>query len=230
MWKSLSFLFTFSNFASILSSWSISTKALVTYKKQEALKDRYTRAADEEDLLVVSPYTSRPHLLDLTTLTRSQVYLAKALTIFSPVTNAYATATYTKAFNWDIVFSSLAAAVKTDGFDWTEQVFYIVVFRSQVPPSTDRSHLAELDERAHVEAMRSGGLLKYWFGTPDANGRNLATCIWRRHEDAVLGGSGEGHKAAMRATINMYSEWHVERFKLVIGGNLGHLDITPWRD
>lgn len=52
----------------------------------------------------------------------------------------------------------------------------IVVFRSQVPPTTSRHALGELDQRSHAEAMKSGGLLKYWFGMPDADGRNLATC------------------------------------------------------
>ncbi|KAL8933253.1 MAG: hypothetical protein Q9211_005882 [Gyalolechia sp. 1 TL-2023] len=134
------------------------------------------QAIVEERLLVVSPYTSRPHLLDLATLTRSQILLAKALTILVPVTHAYATLPYINSFNWDAVMTYLAAAIKSETLDWKEQVFYIVVFRSQVPPTTDRSHLAELDKAAHVEAMRSGGLLKYWFGTPDADGRNLATC------------------------------------------------------
>ncbi|KAL8736195.1 MAG: hypothetical protein Q9166_000350 [cf. Caloplaca sp. 2 TL-2023] len=190
-------------------------------------KAPYTAA---EDLLVVSPYTSRAHLLDLTLLNQAQILLAKALAIFTPVTHAYATSTYISSFNWDAVFSLLAASVKAEGLQWKEQFFYVIIFRSQVPPSTDRSDLAALDMKAHAEAMTSGGLLKYWFGTPDANGRNLATCIWRRREDAQPGSSGEGHKAAMRATINMYSEWQVERRKLIVGDSAEHWDIVPWTD
>lgn len=109
-------------------------------------------------------------------------------------------------------------------FDWEEQNFYVVVFRSQVPPTTDRSHLGTLDERSHVEAMEGGGLLKYWFGTPDATGRNLATCkfrkeqyqvrdisltllgVWREQSDAKRGSSGEGHRAAVMATRKLYTE------------------------
>lgn len=166
----------FSYVASVHSLLSAPAKRVIISDEEKALQDGYIQAAAEEDLLVVSPYTRRPHLLDLTNLTKSQTYLAKALTRLSPLTHAYATVPYVKAFNWDVVFGSLAAAVKADGFSWTEQFFFIVVFRSQVPPSTDRSHLAELDKKAHMEAMASGGLFKYWFGVPDHDGRNLATC------------------------------------------------------
>ena len=133
-------------------------------------------ASYREKLLVVSPYTSRAHLLDLAALTRSQVLLAKALTILTPIDNAYATQPYTKSFNWDEVFYSLKMLVNAERHVWKEQHFYIVVFKSQIPPTTNRSHLGDLDKRAHAEAMKTGGLLKYWFGVPDVDGRNLATC------------------------------------------------------
>ena len=91
----------------------------------------------------------------------------------------YATASYTSAFNWSEVLECLKSLLKANvGYQWKEQFFYIVVFRSQIPPSTDRSHLLSLDELSHAEAMQSGGLLKYWFGVPDENGRNLATCMF----------------------------------------------------
>ncbi|KAL8766806.1 MAG: hypothetical protein Q9209_006545 [Squamulea sp. 1 TL-2023] len=184
--------------------------------------------ATAEDLLVVSPYTSRPHLLNLNLLDHAQNLLAKALTILAPITDAYATSSYISSFNWVAVFSLLAASAKAEGYTWRKQFFYVIIFRSQVPSSTNRSDLAALDIKAHAEAMQSGGLLKYWFGTPDAEGRNLATCIWRRREDAQPGSSGEGHKAAMRATINMYSEWQVERLKLIVGDNVENWDIIAW--
>ncbi|KAI4253939.1 MAG: hypothetical protein LQ352_003388 [Teloschistes flavicans] len=129
-----------------------------------------------EDFLVVSPYTDRAHLLDLTSLDQAQILLAKALTILLPATAAYATSPYIASFNWHDVFSFLAAAAKANNYSWTEQVFYVVVFRSQVPPTTDRTHLGALDKKAHAEAMQTNGLLKYWFGVPDQDGRNLATC------------------------------------------------------
>ncbi|KAI4105597.1 MAG: hypothetical protein L6R37_002675 [Teloschistes peruensis] len=183
-----------------------------------------------EDLLVVSPYTDRAHLLDLTILNQAQILLAHALTVLSPATAAYATSAYIASFNWVEVFNFLATTVKAANYPWKEQVFYIVVFRSQVPPTTDRSHLGALDKRAHAEAMQTNGLLKYWFGVPDHDGRNLATCIWRRRSDAHTGSSGDGHKAAMRATVQMYTEWHVQRLKLMVGNNVECWDIVPWTD
>ncbi|KAL8947837.1 MAG: hypothetical protein Q9222_005922 [Ikaeria aurantiellina] len=201
-----------------------------SYVEKNAALGKDVRETAREDLLVASPYTNRLHLLDLTTLTRSQTLLAKALTNLTPTTHQYATLPYISSFNWDTVFNALAAACKIEGFQWPEQFFYVVVFRSQIPPTTDRTHLAELDKRAHAEAMKSGGLLKYWFGIPDADFRNLATCIWRQREDAHPGSSGEGHKAAMRATINMYSEWHIERHKLKVSKDANEWDIVPWSD
>ena len=54
--------------------------------------------------------------------------------------------------------------------------FYVIVFRSKVNQHADRQLLGELDKAAHLEAVESGGLLKYWFGEPDEAGRILATC------------------------------------------------------
>ena len=139
-------------------------------------------AAVPSDLLVASPYTDPAHLLNLAALTQAQVLLARALSLLAPITTAYATVPCASAFNWDAVFYWLAAAAKADSFAWKEQDFYVVIFRSQVPASTDRSHLAALDKRAHAEAMReTNGLLKYWFGIPDSGGRNLATCKFSTH-------------------------------------------------
>ena len=126
--------------------------------------------------LVVSPYTTFPHLLDLTSLEESQRLLANSLTVLQSIRQDYATAPYHQSFNWDAVIARLRSLRDLSDYQWQRQHFYIVVFRSQVPPTTDRTHLGELDQRSHAEATESGGLLKYWFGLPDENGRNLATC------------------------------------------------------
>ena len=140
-----------------------------------ALKDQ--TKADLGDFLVVSPYAFQPHLLDLRTLEYSQNLLARALTLLKPVRTDYATAPYHESFNWASVIDHLRFLNEEAGHFWSWQHFYIVVFRSQVPPTTNRVELGELDEKAHAEATQSGGLLKYWFGKPDENGRNLATCV-----------------------------------------------------
>ena len=127
--------------------------------------------------LAVSPYGGPSHLLDLSTVSKPDQLLAQALTLLQPIRSDYATAPYLDSFNWTTVIESLVASLKVnDDFEWQSEAFYIIVFRSQIPPTTDRSHLFALDELSHAEAMESGGLLKYWFGTPDAEGRNLATC------------------------------------------------------
>lgn len=131
---------------------------------------------DKPDLLVVSPYCSREHLLDLRALPQNQRLLAKALTVLQNVRSDYATCPYTEAFNWPIVMNTLRSLVQKAKYTWTDQQFYIVVFRSQINPLTNRTHLSDLDRASHAEAMRSGGLLRYWFGAPDEQGRNVATC------------------------------------------------------
>ena len=140
-----------------------------------ALEDKMK--ADFGDFLVVSPYAFQPHLLDLRTLEYSQNLLARALTLLKPVRTDYATASYHDSFNWASVIDHLRFLSEEANHFWSWQHFYIVVFRSQVPPTTNRVELGELDEKAHAEATQSGGLLKYWFGKPDENGRNLATCM-----------------------------------------------------
>ena len=131
---------------------------------------------DDEDFLVVSPYKSRTHLLNLRTLEESQQLLAKSLALLEPVREDFATAPYIESFNWDAVVNRLKSIAQAQNYAWRKQMFYIVVFRSRVLPSTDKFHLGALDEKAHAEATKSGGLLKYWFGLPDKDGRNLATC------------------------------------------------------
>lgn len=140
-------------------------------------------AVEEHDLgeeakewLVVSPYMEYPHLLNLATITKSQQLLAKALTVLAPIRSDYATAPYQDGFNWSEVIWTLQGLLNAIGVSWVKTSFYIVVFRSQLMPTTDRSHLGALDICSHAEAMKTGGLLKYWFGTPDENYRNLATC------------------------------------------------------
>ena len=130
--------------------------------------------------LVVSPYTTLPHLLDLTTVDISCQLLARALTIMDAVREDYATAPYLESFNWPHVIDRLRALAKLEGYRWTERSFYVVVFRSRLIAGVDRTNLGALDELAHREATSSGGLLKYWYGRPDENRRNLATCTCLR--------------------------------------------------
>ena len=111
--------------------------------------------------LVVSPYNEEPHLLDLRTLDIPNQLLAKALVGLTCLRDDYATAPYVEIFNWSEVIDSLKELSINSGFDWKETAFYIVVFRSRIPPTTVYSDLGILDKAAHAEATKSGGFLKY---------------------------------------------------------------------
>ena len=187
----------------------------------------------EDDSLVVSPYAFAPHLLRLNTVSQPNQFLAKALTQMRAVRDDYATAAYIDSFNWSTIVNLVQNLSEKAAYKWQREVFYIVVFRSRVKPNTNRVDLGLMDADAHEEAMESGGLLKYWFGVPDANCRNLATCklwrmtlcpessltrlgIWRDQDDAKRGGRGPGHQRAMRAIVGLYTEWILERLQFVI--------------
>jgi hypothetical protein len=115
---------------------------------------------NDENFLVVSPYDELPHLLDLRTLDTANQLLAKALGELKCLRDDYATAPYIQTFNWSEIVNSIKVLASTFGFTWKEQAFYIVVFRSQIPPTTAYADLGILDKAAHAEATKSGGFLK----------------------------------------------------------------------
>jgi hypothetical protein len=94
-----------------------------------------------------------------------------------PISEQYATTAYKEAFNWQEVVDRLKklSEVEDANYVFPATNFYVIVFRSRVPKTTDWVKLVEMDAEAHREAVASGWLLKYWFGTPDQDGRNLAT-------------------------------------------------------
>lgn len=126
--------------------------------------------------LISSPYNDTPHLLDLETLDTQSRLLALALASFTSIRPDYATAPYIDNFNWDEVFNLVKTFADAEGHRWTAQTFYVVAFRSILLPGVDNDHLHALDAYSHQEAVASGGLLKYWFGTKNEERRNLATC------------------------------------------------------
>ena len=116
--------------------------------------------ANDENLLVVSPYDELPHLLDLRTVDTANQLLAKALIGLKCLREDYATAPYVETFNWSQVIQSVKDLASSSNFTWKEQAFYIVVFRSQIPPTTVYADLGVFDKAAHAEATKSGGFLK----------------------------------------------------------------------
>lgn len=115
---------------------------------------------DNSNTLIVSPYIEDEHLLYLDSVEPQCQLLAKALVTMKAEREDYATAPYIVTFNWPEILDSLRQQVETSKVQWKEQAFYVVVFRSQIPPSTNYTDLGELDKLAHVEATKSGGFLK----------------------------------------------------------------------
>ncbi|KAL4893915.1 hypothetical protein BDV59DRAFT_201234 [Aspergillus ambiguus] len=183
-----------------------------------------------DDLLVASPYTDPAHLLDYATLDRSSQMLARALTILQPTRDDYATACYLDSFNWADVIDSVRRLCQEARYSWTRRSFYVIVFRSRVQPAVDSAYLYELDVQSHREAMASGGLLKYWFGTTNASRENLATCIWRSRRDAQLGGTGPWHRRARMAIDQFYERISLTRLKLEIEDDVKTWGISEWED
>ncbi|KAI0139880.1 hypothetical protein F4776DRAFT_662019 [Hypoxylon sp. NC0597] len=183
---------------------------------------------DGEHFLIQSPYTEQEHLLDLRTLDAENALLARALARMRSLRPDYATSPYTETFNWNEVIEELSQLVRKHGYRWKETSFFIVAFRSQIPPTTVYEDLGALDKVAHAEAVASGGFLKYWFGHPDKDGRNLATCVWRSQEDAIKGGVGRGHRKAAAATRSLYSHWKIDRHRLIIRDDVKSWEIIDW--
>lgn len=134
----------------------------------------------EHNYIQTSPYTEQNHLLDLNSLTKPHKIMAQALTVMQPLSGQYATTAYKEAFNWEDVVDKLRELSEAGGtgYVFPETSFYVIVFRSRVPPGVYRPELGVLDKEAHREAVESGWLLKYWFGTPDQEGKNLATLVF----------------------------------------------------
>ncbi|CAD0096238.1 unnamed protein product [Aureobasidium vineae] len=194
--------------------------------------------------LVVSPYTSLPHLLDLTRYSASSQLFTKALTVLQPVREDYATAEYTETFNLPEVLDTLRSLARAEGYTWKKTEFYVVSFRSQLSPTADPEQLFDLDAFSHQEAMASGGLLKYWYGVKDQNRRNLATCRWPRQtcrgltdkvagfweskQHARDGGKGPWHAKARAAAVVWYESIVFKTYILTIGDGVDSWDIKEF--
>jgi hypothetical protein len=127
--------------------------------------------------LVASPYTEPAHLLDLDTLDIQSRLFAIALTHLQSATADYACVAYEDVFDFRLLMEKLQSLAREQGVTWQRQNFYVVEFRSTLKESFDCDRLSFLDKESHKEAVASGGLLKYWFGTPNRARQNLATCM-----------------------------------------------------
>ncbi|KAF2112899.1 hypothetical protein BDV96DRAFT_497224 [Lophiotrema nucula] len=186
-------------------------------------------SSDEmSSLLISSPYNNPGHYLDLRDLDTSSHIFAKALTALKPVRQDYATAPYTEALNFPTVLELARKLSAEEKFQWREQTFYVVIFRSKLKDSIDSDLLYTLDYESHREACESGGLLKYWFGRANSERRNLATCFWRSREDARQGGTGPWHAKARAAGRELYEQIVFSTHRFTILDNAVGFTFEAW--
>jgi len=178
--------------------------------------------------LTVAPYIESEHLLDLRSVDTPNRLLALALTQLVPATSDYAVVRYEDAFDWMGLMSALKSLASREGYRWLRQEFYVVEFRSKLKQSIDVDLLFKLDKESHAEATQGGGLLKYWYGIPNAERRNLATCFWRSREDAITGGQGPWHKQARVVISQMYEEIQVKGLRLTIEDDVESWSFAPY--
>jgi hypothetical protein len=110
------------------------------------------------------------------------------------------------------------------GFDWSPLygcsfgLLYLVAFRSVRLPDADLVLLREHDDRAYEEALRSGGLLRYFKGHANESGECLSFCLWQSGERAREAASASSHKAAASITARMYISYVLDRYWLKKAG------------
>lgn len=138
--------------------------------------DSLQSVSANNDVIISSPYTEVHHRLALSSVDTQSALFARALTTMKAAVADYATASYETAFDWDAIISTLRDLCQAEGRAWTRQSFYVVAFYSKLQEEIDRTLLHQLDKESHAEAAEKGGLLKYWFGSPNSERRNLATC------------------------------------------------------
>ena len=81
---------------------------------------------------------------------------------------------------------------------------YLVVFRSVRRPDADLVLLREHDDRAYEEALRSGGLLRYFKGHANERGECLSFCLWETRDQAREAAGAASHQSAADITARMY--------------------------
>ena len=105
-----------------------------------------------------------------------------------------------------------------DGFDWSSlfrcsfESLYLVLFRSVRRPEADLDLLREQDDRAYEEAIKSGGLLRYFKGLANERGECLSFCLWETREQARGAAGAASHRSAADISGQMYSSYALERF------------------
>jgi hypothetical protein len=194
--------------AAAFGQLQISDDSHVQHQPDEHANPNQASPTQLSSLLISSPYNNPGHYLDLNDLDLPNLIFAKALTALKAVRPDYATAEYTTSLNLDRVLQLVQHFSKDEGYEWKKKTFYVVVFRSKLKENIDNDLLYQLDYESHREACESGGLLKYWFGKPDGERRNLATCKFTRNHSWCISAymSLKCHRTPTRNYILTYRE------------------------
>jgi hypothetical protein len=138
--------------------------------------------------------------------------------LIKPLVTDYAVRPIQKAFAWNEILASLKPGEER----------YLVVFRSQRKPDADGGLLDRLDEKAHQEALQSGGLLAYFRGPLIGGNHCLSFCVWKSRAQARQASAGPLHQIAAQAASAMYSSFTLERYTVRKKGH--KIVFAPIRD
>lgn len=181
-----------------------------------------------------SPYFESGHLLELSSLPLNYQIISFSLQSLAPIAERkYAFVAYIDAFNISTIVKLVREYCHRLQYQFPETKVYVIAFRSilhkEVQKSSEkRQFLADIDRQSHIEANQSGGLLKYWFGTPDdVHGQNLATCWWKSKSDAKAGGGGKAHREGMKKVKDWFETWKVEEYEFIIHDNVQSYSFEP---
>jgi hypothetical protein len=143
--------------------------------------------------------------------------LYEACRRLSPVRPDYTSRPIEERFNW-------SSCLSADTFDR----LYLVVFRSVRRTTADLDLLREHDDRAHDEALRAGGLLRYFKGEANERRECVSFCLWESREKARRAAGGALHWEAARTAAQTYESYTLERYDLTkVGGAKPNLLFRP---
>ncbi len=139
-----------------------------------------------------------------------------AFAALAPVSDLYAHLPVGDAFDWSGVASELGSG------EW-----YLVAFRSVRRIGADEDRLAEIDERAHLEAAEAPGFVHYFKGPTASDRTCLSFCLWTSRAEARAAAGRPDHVTAVALLDEMYERYTLE-FIRVTGRRRSPLRFEPY--